>query len=137
MGILPGAGGTSRLPRLLGRSKALEVILTGRDLGAEEALAAGWLDAVCEPPRVRGHADRVAARIAAMPAGSIEQVKRVVDISLGSLDEALVAETDAFGLLVGAGAHVAPMRRFLAEGGQTRVGETTRMAAIVDAMLAP
>ncbi len=44
MGILPGAGGTARLPRLVGRSRALEVILTGRDVGADEALSLGWLD---------------------------------------------------------------------------------------------
>ena len=48
MGILPGAGGTARLPHLLGRGRALDVILTGRDVGAEEALRIGWLDA-CAP----------------------------------------------------------------------------------------
>ncbi len=46
MGILPGAGGTARLPHLLGRSRALDVILTGRDVGAEEAQRIGWLDEV-------------------------------------------------------------------------------------------
>src|SRR5213080_2114748 len=46
MGILPGAGGTARLPHLLGRGRALEVILSGRDVGAEEAARIGWLDAV-------------------------------------------------------------------------------------------
>ena len=44
MGILPGAGGTTRWPWIAGRARALELILTGRDLDAEEALAVGWLD---------------------------------------------------------------------------------------------
>src|SRR2546425_6362375 len=44
MGLLPGWGGPARLPHLLGRSRALDVILTCRDVGAEEALAMGWLD---------------------------------------------------------------------------------------------
>jgi enoyl-CoA hydratase/carnithine racemase len=136
MGILPGAGGTSRLPRLLGRGRALEVILTGRDVAADEALALGWLDAVLPREEVGAHAARVARRIAAMPAASIAAVKHVVGVSLGSLREALVAETDAFGRLVAAGAHRAPMRRFLAAGGQTRAGETERMAEILDATLA-
>jgi enoyl-CoA hydratase/carnithine racemase len=136
MGILPGAGGTSRLPRLLGRSKAIELILTGRDVAADEALALGWLDAVVPREEVAAHAARVARRIAAMPPASIAAVKRVVDVSLGGLRDALVAETDAFARLVAAGAHRAPMRRFLAAGGQTRAGETVQMAEIVDAMLA-
>src|SRR5215207_10480000 len=46
MGILPGAGGTARLPHLLGRGRTLEVILSGRDVEAEEAARIGWLDAV-------------------------------------------------------------------------------------------
>lgn len=44
MGILPGAGGSARLPRLLGRSRALRLILTGADLDAGQALTVGWLD---------------------------------------------------------------------------------------------
>ena len=135
MGILPGAGGTSRLPRLLGRGRALDVILTGRDVAADEALAIGWLDAVLPRERLVAHAAAVARRIAAMPPASVAAVKRVVDLSLGSLRDALVAETDAFGRLVAAGAHAGPMRRFLAAGGQTRDGETRRMSELVAAML--
>src|SRR4051794_31742781 len=60
MGILPAAGGTSRLPRLVGRGRALELILTGRDVGAEEALAIGWLDAVHPVDVLAQEVDRVA-----------------------------------------------------------------------------
>jgi enoyl-CoA hydratase/carnithine racemase len=135
MGILPGAGGTSRLPRVLGRGRALDIILTGRDVGAEEAAAIGWLDVVVQPDELEPDGAAFARRIAALPPASVAAVKRVVDVSLGSIVTALTAETDEFGRLIAAGGHQEPMRRFLAAGGQTREGETARMAAIVDAML--
>lgn len=136
MGILPGAGGTSRLPHLLGRGRALEVILTGRDVAAEEALAIGWVDAVVAPAELEPTVAALAARIAAMPRESVAAAKRVVDVSLTEgIDRALVAETDAYALLTARQQHRAPMERFLALGGQTREGETTRMAEIVDAMV--
>ena len=137
MGILPAAGGTSRLPRLLGRSRALDVILTGRDVAADEALAIGWLDAVHPAEVLTEEALRVARRIAAMPAASIAAVKDVVDTSLGTIDDALVVESNHFFRLTAAGAQVEPMRRFLAAGGQTRQGEANGIAAAVDAMLHP
>jgi enoyl-CoA hydratase/carnithine racemase len=137
MGILPGAGGTSRLPRLLGRGRALDVILTGRDVDAEEALAIGWLDVVVAPDELEPDGLAFARRVAAMPPASVAAVKRVVDVSIGTRDLtlALTAETDAFGRLIAGGGHQEPMRRFLAAGGQTRDGERTRMAEIVDGML--
>lgn len=135
MGILPGAGGTVRLPRLLGRSRALEVILTGYDLTAEEALAAGWLDRVVGSEALLDAAGRLAGRVARMPAAAIAHVKRVVDLSLPPMDEALAAESAALGELVAAGTHRGRMRRFLAAGGQTRDGEVGDFSRIVDAML--
>jgi enoyl-CoA hydratase/carnithine racemase len=134
MGILPGAGGTSRLPRLLGRGRALDVILTGRDVGADEAAAIGWLDRVVAPDELEPEGLALARRIAALPPASVAAVKRVVDVSLGTVTTALTVETDEFGRLVATGAHHGPMRRFLAAGGQTREGETTRMAEILAAM---
>jgi enoyl-CoA hydratase/carnithine racemase len=137
MGILPGAGGTARLPRLLGRSKALEIILTGRDIPAAEAVAIGWVDAVVPSADLAGHVHAIAKRIADMPSTSVAAVKRVVDTSLGTITAALTAETDALGQLIAAGGHRVPMERFLSAGGQDRDQETTRMAELVDAMLKP
>jgi enoyl-CoA hydratase/carnithine racemase len=134
MGILPGAGGTARLPHLLGRGRALDVILSGRDVGAEEAVRIGWLDAVHPRAELGAVVQELARRIAAMPPESVAAVKRVVDQSLQSFDAGLVAETDALGALTAAGRHHARMQRFLAAGGQTREGETTRWHEIVDAM---
>src|SRR4051812_36145865 len=82
MGILPGAGGTARLPHLLGRGRAIEVILSGRDVGAEEAVRIGWLDAVHPRAELGGIVRVLATRIAAMPPASVAAVKRVIDLSL-------------------------------------------------------
>jgi enoyl-CoA hydratase/carnithine racemase len=135
MGILPGAGGTSRLPRLIGRDHALEMILTGRDYNADEALALGWLTAIVPSDELEAYALEVARRVARMPAASVAAVKRVVDASLPAINGALVTETNELGELTAAGAQQAPMRRFLDAGGQTREGENDRMAEIVEAML--
>jgi enoyl-CoA hydratase/carnithine racemase len=124
LGILPGAGGTARLPRLLGRARALELILTSRDVGADEAVELGWLNAVL-PDRdaLDRHVTAIAARIAAMPPGAVAEVKRVVDVSLGAITPALAEETAAYARLTADGAHRPFMRRFLDAGGQTRDGE--------------
>lgn len=134
MGILPGAGGTARLPHLLGRGRALELILSARDVDADEARRIGWLDAVHPSAELPAVVAALAARIAAMPPASVAAVKQVIDRSLASFDDGLLAETDAFGALTAGGLHVARMQRFLAAGGQTRAGELTDWDALVAAM---
>jgi enoyl-CoA hydratase/carnithine racemase len=135
MGILPGAGGTARWPRLVGRSRALDILLTGRDVRAAELLALGWLLAMGPPERMEEELAALAERIALMPAASVAAVKRVVNASAAGLDAVLVTESEELGRLLASGDHRAPMRRFLDAGGQTREGETTGMAATFDAML--
>ena len=76
------------------------------------------------------------ARVAKMPPASVAAVKQVMDASLaGGIAAGLVAESDALARLMASGGHQPPMRRFLAAGGQTRDGETTRMDQIMDEML--
>jgi enoyl-CoA hydratase/carnithine racemase len=137
MGILPGAGGTSRLPRLLGRSRALDVMLTARDIEAEEARAIGWIDRLVPRAQLEAETMQLARHIARMPPASIAAVKRVVDTSLDDSDlhTALTAETDALAQLMALDTRQINMRRFLDAGGQTREAETTRNASLIDAML--
>jgi enoyl-CoA hydratase/carnithine racemase len=135
LGILPGAGGTVRWARFVGRAQALELLLTGRDVDADEALQLGWLLAIHDPAAVDAAALDLARSIARMTPASIAAVKRVVDIALGAPTDALVAETDALTSLMAAGNHVEPMRRFLAAGGQTREVETGDFAAVIDRTL--
>lgn len=133
LGIIPGAGGSVRLPQLVGRGRALEMILTARDVDAAEALAIGWLQALVEPGELEERGLAVARRIAAMPAASVAAVKSVVNTPDPA--SALVAESDGLTRLLGSGAHLAPMRRFLEAGGQTRAAETERMHDLVAAAL--
>jgi enoyl-CoA hydratase/carnithine racemase len=135
MGILPGASGTSRLPHLLGRSRALDVMLTCRDVRADEALAIGWLDRLVPSDEVLPEAQTLARRIAAMPGESIAAIKAVVDTSVGGRQHALVAESAALSRLIAAGGHRPPMGRFLAAGGQTRGAERDGFDRLVLAML--
>jgi len=135
MGLLPGWGGPVRLPHLLGRSRALDVILTCRDVGAEEALAMGWLDRLVPSERVLVEAGRVARRIGAMPGESIAAVKAVVDTSLGGLADALVAESTMMTRLLAAGGYRRRIERFLAAGGQERDAERDGFEGLVQAMI--
>ena len=137
MGILPGAGGTTRWPWIAGRARALELILTGRDLDADEALAVGWLDELVPADQLDERVEALTQRVAAMPRASIAAVKRIVDHSLtaGIGDEVLTAETDEFGRLMASGAHIEPMRRFLAAGGQTREVESGSIEPLIAAMV--
>jgi enoyl-CoA hydratase len=63
LGIVPGFGGTQRLPRLVGKGRALEMLLTGDPVSAQEALAMGLVNRVAEPDRLLDAARSLAARI--------------------------------------------------------------------------
>ena len=76
LGILPGAGGTQRLPRLIGVPKALELVLLGRTLSPDQALAAGLVHEVAADARAR--AIELANAIAARPRHSIAAIKQLV-----------------------------------------------------------
>jgi enoyl-CoA hydratase/carnithine racemase len=124
-----------RWARAVGRARALELLLTGRDVSADEALRLGWLLAVHDPADVDAAALDLARSIARMNGASIAAVKHVVDVALGSEHGALVAESDALTSLMAARNHVEPMRRFLAAGGQTRDAERDDFAGVIDRML--
>ncbi len=78
LGLIPGAGGTQRLPRVAGRSLALEMILGGRTLSAREALLAGICSRVVEPEALEREALALAARIAARPALAVHLAREAV-----------------------------------------------------------
>jgi enoyl-CoA hydratase/carnithine racemase len=135
IGLLPGWGAPARLPHLLGRSRALDVLLTCRDVGAEEALAMGWLDRLVPSDRVLVEAGRVARRVGAMPAESIAAVKAIVDTSLGGIADALVAESTMLTRLAAEGGYRSRAERFLAAGGQARDAERDGFEGLVQVMI--
>jgi enoyl-CoA hydratase len=97
LGIIPGAGGTQRLPRLVGVAKAKELIFTGRFVGAEEALSIGLVNQVVPAADVYDTAVALAARIAKGPAMALRAAKQVIDDGLNAdLQTGLALERLAF-----------------------------------------
>jgi len=79
LAILPGAGGTQRLPRLIGKSRAKDLILTGRKLGAAEAERIGLVNRVSEPGALRAAALELAQSIAANGPVAVRAAKDAID----------------------------------------------------------
>ena len=97
LGIIPGGGGTQRLARLVGPSRAKDLILSGRQVRADEALRIGLADEVVDPENLESRAFELAAVFAAGPVQAHAIAKRVIDAGLeGSLDVGLELEQDAF-----------------------------------------
>ncbi|HET7476348.1 MAG TPA: enoyl-CoA hydratase-related protein [Dermatophilaceae bacterium] len=97
LGLIPGAGGTQRLARLIGPSRAKDLIFTGRFVAAPEALAIGLVDEVVEPGQVYAAAVRRARRFAGGPAYAIRAAKEAVDRGLETgLDTGLELERILF-----------------------------------------
>src|SRR5271166_5220370 len=97
LGVIPGGGGTQRLPRLIGSSRAKELIFTGRQVRAEEALSMGLVNRAVAPDDVLGAALAWAAELAAGPLVAHSLAKSAVDRGLeGTLAEGLAIEAEAF-----------------------------------------
>ncbi|MEP7033921.1 MAG: enoyl-CoA hydratase-related protein [Actinomycetota bacterium] len=95
LGIIPGAGGTQRLPRLIGRSRARELIYSGRIVPAEEALAIGLVDRLEPDPYAA--AFEQAARFAQGPTRALAAAKEALNAAdLGDLRKGLSVERDVF-----------------------------------------
>jgi methylglutaconyl-CoA hydratase len=93
LGIIPGGGGTQRLPRLLGVARAKDLVLTARRMGAGEALAVGLVARIAPPARLLDEALAYAAEVARNAPVSLRQAKRAIDGGLHlPLDEALAFE---------------------------------------------
>ena len=97
LGIIPGGGGTQRLARLVGPARAKDLILTGRQVAAEEALAMGLVDEVVERDRLMGRARELAAEVARGPLAAHALAKAAIDDGLQvTLAEGLALEQAAF-----------------------------------------
>jgi enoyl-CoA hydratase/carnithine racemase len=123
IGILPGGTGTQRLPRLVGRGRALEVILGGDDLDAETAERWGYLNRIFDAAAIGPFVESLARRIASFPVEAVRLAKEAVDCADKSLAEGVPDVAYLFQRVLRTDAAQRNMRRFLELGGQTRAGE--------------
>ena len=117
LGVVPGAGGTQRLPRLIGPARAKDLIFTGRHVGAEEALATGIADRVVPDDGVYDAARELAGQYAAGPALALRAAKQAVDDGLElDLDSGLRLESLLFAGLFATEDQRTGMQSFLEQG---------------------
>ncbi|MGW1200176.1 enoyl-CoA hydratase/isomerase family protein [Streptomyces sp. NPDC002536] len=117
LGLIPGAGGTQRLSRLIGPSRAKDLIFTGRQVKADEALALGLVDRVVPAGEVYEQAHAWAARLATGPALALRAAKETVDGGLETdIDTGLTIERTWFAGLFATEDREIGMRSFVEEG---------------------
>ena len=121
LGILPGGGGTQRIPRLIGIGRAMEVVLGADDVDAETAERWGFLNRAMSGDSLSAYVDALATRIASFPSAAVREAKRAVNASVErSLDEGLKYESYLFQVLLRDVDAQPSMRQYLDAGGQTR-----------------
>lgn len=117
LGIIPGAGGTQRLARLVGPAKAKDLIFSGRHVGAAEALAMGLADRVVPDADVHTAAKEWAATFAGGPAIALRAAKQAIDAGLeADLDTGLEIERVQFSALFATEDQASGMKSFMEEG---------------------
>ncbi|GAB6148574.1 3-hydroxyacyl-CoA dehydrogenase/enoyl-CoA hydratase family protein [Stetteria hydrogenophila] len=103
LGLVPGAGATQRLPRLIGRGRAKELILTGRTVTAREAERMGLVERVVPPGRLEEEARRLALELAGKPPLALMAAKHALEYGLeSSIWAGLALESQLFSLLLAA-----------------------------------
>ncbi len=114
VGIIPGAGGTQRLTRAIGKFQAMRMVLTGEMIGAEEALRMGLVSRVVPDADVYGEALKTAQRIAKLPPLAVQQAKEAVLLGAdASLPAALALERKGLQLMFATADKTEGMRAFL------------------------
>jgi len=102
LGIIPGYGGTQRLPRLCGTGAALQMILTGDPVKADEALRIGLVNGVCEPGELLAHCKKIATSIIRRGANAVALAKQAVRRGMQMpIGEGLHLEAELFGNICG------------------------------------
>ncbi len=117
LGVIPGAGGTQRLARLVGPSRAKDIVFTGRFVGAEEALAVGMVDRVVPAAEVYDTAHAWAAQFAQGPRYALRAAKEAIDHGLDvDLATGLEIERQQFAALFATEDRGTGMRSFVEDG---------------------
>jgi enoyl-CoA hydratase/carnithine racemase len=125
LGVIPGAGGTQRLPRLIGAARALEMILTGEPIGARRAAEIGLVNAVVPGDAIDEHAQRLAALLASRSPSGAQTAKRLVYRGLEvALAQGLAQEREALKQILASADYAEGLAAF-AEKRQPRFQEGT------------
>jgi enoyl-CoA hydratase len=97
LGIIPGGGGTQRLPRLIGAARAKELFFTGAMIDAQTALEMGLVNKIVPADKLMEEAVALATTIATMPAVALKMIKQAVDHGINmDLNSALIYEGESF-----------------------------------------
>ena len=123
LGILPGGTCTQRLPRLVGRGRAMEIVLGADDLDAETAERWGYLNRIYAAGDIDAKVTALAERIASFPVEAVRLAKASVTASELPLQQGLQEEAYLFQRLLRTDSAQHNMQRFMEMGGQTREGE--------------
>jgi enoyl-CoA hydratase/carnithine racemase len=123
LGILPGGTGTQKLPRLIGRNRAIEIILAGVDMTADEAERWGYLNRALPSNEIRSYVMNLAKRIASFPVEAVKAAKQAINSATKPLSEGLRDESYLFQQLIRTESGRRNMQKFLKIGGQTSEGE--------------
>ena len=117
LGVIPGAGGTQRLPRIVGVARAKELIYSGRMVEAEEALRIGLVNEVVPPGEVYERALKLAKRYARGPTVALQAAKQVIQAGFDvDMTTALLLERQAFAALFASEDQTIGMDTFVEEG---------------------
>lgn len=100
LGLIPGGGGTQRLARLVGLSRAKELVMLGERISAQKAYEWGLVDRVVEPEQFEAEVKKFAEKLSKGPPIAISLAKRIMNIGVEApLEAALLMEREAFGIL--------------------------------------
>ncbi len=135
LGIIPGGSGTQRLPNLVGRGRALEIVLGCDDFDAETAERYGYVNRALPSDEIGPFVERLARRIASFPAHAIRSAKEAIAAAQASPVPGLLVEDACFTRTLAEPETRRRMRAFLEGGGQTREVELDH--AKILARLAP
>ena len=123
LGIIPGGSGTQRLPVLVGRSRALEVVLGCADIDAATAERWGYVNRALPDSELRPFVEALATRIASFPAATVARAKAAVDAALVEPISGLLFEAQQFRASLSDPETHPRLEAFMERGGQTRAVE--------------